>query len=476
MASKKKIVRVLDIVPTRSSKKSIVTRRLDDDDSDAFASDDIDILSRVEPETKLKKARMHAAEDVMQAIRSRATSRDGDMNLARDFGDDDFKKPLNKKMVWSVFGGTVLVVACLLYLGFAVLPRVAITVTAKKGAWEFHDALTVNKNISTVDSASSQIPGQIIPFPTTGTKNVVASFVPTGNAYHEEKARGTMTIVNTGNTAVQKLVATTRFQAPDGKIVRLVDAVTVPAITDAKKSATVDVEVVADKAGPEYNIGPIEKLTIPGFDGSPKADMYYGKITKALSGGMIGNGAYPTNEDIAKAKTQAAGMLQDVLKSMAGSDMPQGMMFVDGGVTTTIKKQTVNTTLDDKGQFSVYAEGSLTVFAFQEDAVKNLLLSRAQAQLDKPEAYDQNMVELTYKAATVDWKKGTMSLPMDYKTSFIYHIDQDALRNAVATKGETDLKTVALSTPGVEKITVSFWPFWVRSAPSRVTKITTAVE
>ena len=64
--------------------------------------------------------------------------------------------------------------------------------------------------------------------------------------------------------------------------------------------------IVADQAGPTYNVGPVAKLTIPGLQGSPKYDAFYGAIAGTTTGGFVGNKAVPTAADIASALDAAA--------------------------------------------------------------------------------------------------------------------------------------------------------------------------
>jgi hypothetical protein len=299
--------------------------------------------------------------------------------------------------------------------------------------------------------------------------------VPTGNAYHEEKAQGTIIIVNTSNPAPQKLVATTRFQAPDGKIVRLVDDVVVPGVTGTGP-ATITAAVVADKAGPSYNIGPIDKLTIPGFAGTVKFDTYYGQIKSPLTGGFVGTGPYPTTDDIAKAKSQAEQQFQAMLAVALQNNLGSDFVVADGSMRLATTTERVDPTVGTDGKFSIFIEGSVQAMVFRATDVKRVLTSMASANLDDPSAYDATNETLTYRTAQVDWKKGMMTLPLDDTAVFVHHIDAGSVANGIAGKGEIDLKTYILGIRGVEKVTVVFWPFWVSSAPKNVDRIRVTVN
>ena len=64
-----------------------------------------------------------------------------------------------------------------------------------------------------------------------------------------------------------------------------------------------EVDVVADKAGAEYNIG-LTDFTIPGFKGSPKFETVFARSKTEMTGGYVGNSQIVTKNavDIAVAE------------------------------------------------------------------------------------------------------------------------------------------------------------------------------
>jgi len=486
LSRKKKIIQVVDIVPAKAGKAAkipisvshVVTEKNIPADERARTDRTSDSVRQLDPETVFG-GRTHAQHEAFFAQSTKRPSLDEELSGSGFDGDDEMMSGNRRRMrrwvkmtLWVV---GIAVAGYLFYGALYLLPRVDVTIVAKKINWEFHDALAINKNIQQVDTSTNQIPGQVVTFPSTSTENHVFSFVPTGNAYHEEKAQGTIIIVNTSNPAPQKLVATTRFQAPDGKIVRLVDDVVVPGVTGTGP-ATITAAVVADKAGPSYNIGPIDKLTIPGFAGTVKFDTYYGQIKSPLTGGFVGTGPYPTTDDIAKAKSQAEQQFQAMLAVALQNNLGSDFVVADGSMRLATTTERVDPTVGTDGKFSIFIEGSVQAMVFRAADVKRVLTSMASANLDDPSAYDATNETLTYRTAQVDWKKGMMTLPLDYTAVFVHHIDAGSIANGIAGKGEIDLKTYILGIRGVEKVTVVFWPFWVSSAPKNVDRIRVTVN
>lgn len=101
------------------------------------------------------------------------------------------------------------------------------------------------------------------------------------------KASGTITAFNEYGSESQLLIASTRFLSSNGKIFRTTKDIYIPGaniIDDEIIPSSIDVEVMADYWGSEYNIGPSD-FTIPGFKGTVKYVSLYGKSDTAMSGG-----------------------------------------------------------------------------------------------------------------------------------------------------------------------------------------------
>jgi hypothetical protein len=377
-----------------------------------------------------------------------------------------------KKALYTAIGIVALII--LGYVAMTILPKAEIHIVTKKINWSNQGTVTVNKNINLIDSDSVQIPGEIV----TQQKNTVMQFTPTGQKYLENKAFGVATIYNAYSSAPQTLVATTRLQTSDGKIYRLVNKVTVPGakIVDGKITASSlpNVQIVADKAGPDYNTGPVDKLTIPGFSGTPRFEGFYASIPTGMTGGFIGNGLYPTASDISKAKDQIQQQINDALNTSLISNIPDGFTYRTDSVNSTTTKITINPVVNN--QFSVVAEGTISAMIYKESDILQLMLQLAQKSNSIPQDYTELSHTLTYDKSTTDWKLGKMSLPIKYDAVFSHPFDSSQVAQSVAGKSEIDLKAYILSLPGVDKLSVAFWPFWVSSVPSKVSKIFVTIE
>jgi hypothetical protein len=119
--------------------------------------------------------------------------------------------------------------------------------------------VSVDSQFNAQKGTSSTLQYQTVTISKDGKMVVEAN----GDEYVNTKASGTIIIYNNYSADSQKLVASTRFEAPNGKIFRISQPVTVP----GKKGDTpgsIEAIITADQAGPDYNVGLVD-FTIPGF-------------------------------------------------------------------------------------------------------------------------------------------------------------------------------------------------------------------
>ncbi len=386
-----------------------------------------------------------------------------------------FKKIKNYALI--SLGALLVFSGLTIYLISAFFVKAEIKIETKKIEWPFVDSIIADKKIvqiSSAEIAGKQIPAEVFSI----SKNFTFSFAATGKKNVQQKAEGKITIYNSFSSDPQNLIATTRFASPDGKIFRLKSSVIVPGakVINGKISPlSIEVVVIADKAGVEYNIGPQSKFTIPGFQGTPKYEGFYGNSKEAMKGGFIGEAAYPTDDDIKKGKTTAEKQLKDYTDSALSLQIPQDFKFLDGSRQFGISKETVNSQTDEKGNFSVFVEGKSSSIGFKEADLKNLIEKIAQSSTGNNLLKIKNYT-LEYGAPRPDFGQGKISFAIDLKGVFEEPINVDDFRQKVIGKNEQQLKSLVSSYPNIQKFTVSFWPIWIKTVPKNINKISIEVE
>ncbi len=384
------------------------------------------------------------------------------------------KKPFRfRTFAW--FLGVAAVLAIGLYVLLGVLPRADIKIVAAKTPWTFNGMVLADKTVATPDPNTGKIPGQVF----EEKKNFQIQFPASGKKQMERKASGTITIFNAYSGAPQALVAQTRFEAPDGKIFRLAQAVIVPgaAVSSGKIiPASIAAQVVADKPGEAYNISPVSKFTIPGFSGTPKFTRFSAESKTAMAGGFIGVSAYPTDADIIKAKETAAKTLENSIRTIVLAKLPSEFKLIDGASKFKLGTVTVVPDVTSQGQFSVSAEGSLTLVVFRESDLRLMLLQKAKAEGAKNGRFEvKEEKEIIYEKPEFH-PNDVLAIPLKYEATLARTIDSTEVRRKVAGKSETDLHSSIFTLFPAVSAKISLWPFWVRRVPSNIDRIHVTID
>ncbi|HUZ92553.1 MAG TPA: hypothetical protein VNG29_00960 [Candidatus Paceibacterota bacterium] len=377
-----------------------------------------------------------------------------------------------------IIGGIIIGIALVAWGVTAVFGHATVTIDFQKKAWTYNHAITANTTVSAYDAANGIVPAVFLTIP----KNLTKLFPATGSKNVSEKAQGTITIYNAYSSSPQTLVATTRFAAPDGKIFRITAAVVVPGaqITNGTiVPASIDATVTADQAGPDYNEGPVAKLTIPGFQGSPKYAAFYGELKNGTQGGFSGNKAVPTADDISKAKDSMTSILSAALQSGLLASYPENVIVPDGASSVSITKLSVSTDTDASGNFSVFGEATMSALGIckadpcgtASGTAKSVtsLLTALAAQDDPGDAFTD--LSLTYGSTTPDFKNGILSFTLQAQGTLEAAFSADDFKTKLLGQSVNTARSLISALPGLADARISVWPVWLGSIPTNSSKI-----
>ncbi|MBI2013894.1 MAG: hypothetical protein HYS87_03655 [Candidatus Colwellbacteria bacterium] len=351
--------------------------------------------------------------------------------------------------------------------GFYILPKADITLTMEKFSWDFSGTMLVSPTENT-QIANSQI---VIKGELFQQKATHGELYPASAQKEVEKhASGTLTIFNAYSSEPQPLVATTRFSAPDGKIYRISKGVTVPGakiVNNEIVPSTINVEVVADKPGEEYNIA-ATKFRIPGFQGTARYEGFYAESYAPMTGGIVGTIQVPTNEDLVKAKESLRRKLESGLRAKMRIDIPEDIIVIDGASDFIITDENVEENVNSAGNFRLTSSATIRFFGFSKtdliDAISRHLGSNTGLV-----AIEENFV---YGEPELDFKEGEMTLRFSANSTWRRDLDLNALKEAIKGKKGNDLGLQIGRDSGINAVRVELWPFWVRSVPKNPDKIT----
>ncbi len=352
--------------------------------------------------------------------------------------------PINRQIA---IGFVIVTIILALIISYFSLARATIYITPQKQPIATTVEIEVLPNVSSTLSGSNILPGQI----KVSEEEISDQFSASGVREKKVKARGTVTIIN-NYSRPQTLIATTRLLSPEGKLFRTTKTIIVP------PGGKTEVEVVADKEGKEYEIGPT-RFTIPGlWEGLQ--DKIYGVSEKPMSKTIIKEN-YVTAEDLEKAK-------QTLLQRLAAKTTKQ----LEQPNTKVIVKTDIISSKPEKNAGEVATSFTFTITAkvtavainekdLQEIAATNL-------KLDTPKnleylSFNPDSINLELIRANPEGNSATLKLYVEglatVKLDNLYQV-KDILGFA-----KQDVEKYFLSIKGIKTVKVHFTPAWVKSVP-----------
>lgn len=309
-------------------------------------------------------------------------------------------------------------------------------------------------------------------------KTVRISRAATGqDAANNAKASGVITIMNAYSEAAQPLVATTRFELPDGRLYRLAESITVPGTrTDSGKTVPgkIDARVVADSTGDRYNITS-GTFTIPGFKGSPKFEKITAEVKGAFSGGgSDGQKSSPSISvsDLDLAKSAAADEAKRAAAGEIGSSLKPGEVILvpslQANLIGTPIAPIAGTVAED---FEYEARFQVKGFVISEAAIRSLLdkeTTESGGVILKSRSYD-----ISYGAVLANFESKRIDLTVESDMLFQASIDPAALKSGLLGLDEEGIRTYLSTHPEIRRLQVEFKPdMFIATIPDDAERVT----
>jgi len=385
------------------------------------------------------------------------------------------KKPL----IFSILG--LLIFGFIFYyLSFIVLARAEINIITKKIEVPFSLKVVFDSNASLINYEKGIIPANLLNF----HESISEDFKSTGKGKDEKKAIGVVTLFNNYSTAPQILVATTRLETPDGKIFRIDSRTVIPGATtqDGKLvPSSIDVNVTADKPGPDYNIPPCDlpdcKFKIVGFKGTPKYEGFYGVSKKPMSGGSLGAVPMILAEDLSQAEEIILKKLTEKLNNSIESKFPQGLKYLEesksGLKITNLKSD--GKAGDFREHFTVSAEGEIKIIGFKEEDVISFIKKELEEEKEENYEFYKNP-NFSYKFLKADFNQGLLELNLEGKQLLRYTLNSSEIKDKVLGKNQKEILETLKNTEGISEISIKLKPYWLSKIPKNPSKIKISID
>lgn len=355
-----------------------------------------------------------------------------------------------------------------LFLGAALLAGGALSyflIPAKVTIEIWPEQKITKEDVITAVSAStnSAIQGQTIEKETT----ISQTFKSTGAEFKSSKAQGVIRVYNNYSATPQALIASTRFVSNEGKLFRTPTRVVIPG-----SPGFVDVQVVADQPGEDYNIEP-STFSIPGFAGTPKYTAFYGKSFEPMKGGASKQVPQVSQSDLDKAKEiltqKAVEQAKTLLKDFVASE---NFVLFDGAVTAQLAEFNPQTKLgEDLENFSAEGKAKARALVFKESDLKNFAVNYIKSKIAPEDKLIDAFFKAEYVLESINLAKPEIILKLSISASS-YAIPEDAeIKEMVKNKSVESITQALKGFPRIDKAKVELWPFWVKSAPDNLERI-----
>jgi hypothetical protein len=356
-------------------------------------------------------------------------------------------------------GAAVLLIAFLVWaLFFAGTATVAIT--AKTNAVNLDKVLQLNPN-GTLDADQ----GVIKPVTEQIKKTSSVDFDATGKKDVGEKATGTISLVNSGESDPVTVPAGSAFTTSTGKQFTSNTEVT---IAGAKLSGgkvtpgTGSVPATASAIGEDYNVGAQSLIS---NDVTINAS-----FAQATSGGSKRQVTVVSDEDFAKAKEQLGAQNADAIKKDLKKQFKSDVIVINESYRADAANPVSAPKVGEEstGRAKLTAETTYSLIGITRDDLKQVFDAITNARIqDKTNQKIYESGDNSVQFSQYSAQEGGVSTVKAQSTAQVGpKIDDKQLATQLKGKRSGEIMQLVEAIDGVEKVDVKFSPFWVTKAPA----------
>ena len=403
------------------------------------------------------------------------TSKRSRKNTKTDLDDNNndietvfIKKPSKKKNKFSprsllAFVIILLSISVIVFAFSLSYSKAVVTITPKIVNLNINGTYTAKK-----DSATD-LSYEVLTAKSTATSTVPAIKGP----LLQTKSKGIATIFNKNNLN-QVLVAGTRISNTDGLVFRTTKTITVPA--QKTNPGSIDVVVVADKAGANYNLKSIDTkydFKLPGYIGMEKYDKFYARLKTDTTGGFSGNKITISEEVKNSAVKLMEESLKDKLLNKIKTVTPANYTYYDSAYN--IKYDAGEPIMKDANKAELTLNATIYIAVFKTDI---LVKSLAGTETKKFPSDTYNIIgdkDLVFKLSNSKDFSAQKGSPMIFTLkgdiSIVGTLDEDKLKNELKGLKLEESNAIFNKYGAIGSAYSLITPFWLRFFPDSIEKI-----
>lgn len=382
------------------------------------------------------------------------------------------KKKNSKRM--NMFVTFIVVFVCIVIIGGALsllYSKAVVTITPKIMNLQVDGKFTAKK-----DAESTDLKYEL----TTSVDEMHKAVAATDGPLIQTKAKGTIVLYNNLSSTAQKIIAGTRLTNSSGLVYRTATSVSIPGnkTVNAKLvPGSVSVSIIADQAGEKYNMKLVDlsgDFKVIAYKGTDKYNTIYGRLKSDMTGGFQGSKKIVSPE-VQKQTTQE---LQDLLKTKLiaklKSSVPDGYVLYDDSFIIENKILDIGTKEVNTADIGVKTTVSGVMFS-----LTNLLNYVAGNEIKKFPSKTYNvkgMATLDFKIMNAKDFSATKATPITFSLkgplTIIGMFSEKALKDELKGISLKASNEIFSKYPAIGSAYALLTPFWIRSFPNSVDKIT----
>lgn len=369
-------------------------------------------------------------------------------NYSKKLANQDIIIPSSTKKSYKYF--LLFVIIALIFAGltmFLILPRATVTLIPKTELIQQEMKVMVSLDEDQINYQTNTIPGKLV----TLEEKFIDRFLATGQDDFSRLARGKILVYNEFRAMT---LIPSRFETPEGLIFLSQENVKL-------KLGVTELEVVAEKPGEEYNIGPTT-FVLPALREakSPRYNLIYAKSEQDFSGGLDKSANIINQEDIEKAEQVLQEQALAELRSQTDLNLLEpSVQVINSDFSTSLEPG------EEAEAFNAILEINMQALAFQASDLKDLV---SRNLLLKSRSGRQALSE-SLKLELLDSGSGLLEVLAQQE---IYQtIDKTVLAENLAGKDKPEVQELLSDLDNIISSQVNFWPFWVKQMPHSINKI-----
>lgn len=346
----------------------------------------------------------------------------------------------------------------------SVLPSATITVRAKQDVRVIKKDILLSSTITTPDYIHFILPAHLVSQTATANK----TFTQPSTQITQANSVGTVTFTNKQSTEQRLLPKTHLRYEKTGVMFTTNSPVTIPA------NGTVNAEVTAEGKGTSGDVAP-GKFLVDKFSSGLQQVVYAESISQFSGGELGGHALTQSDVDTAKKETLDQATAEAISKLQQQAN---GVEIKKELLTIETKNHSVSAEVGSKvAVYSSHAEVEAKGFVVDSHDIISLMTLALRAQTSSDEEFASfDPASFTLSISQTDWAKGQARISASLTGTYAKKIGTTELStNNLAGLSKAELESHFTAIPSIGSIDVTFWPFWVKSTPSRPNQITIKV-